>query len=59
MTVVSTECTEAYFRLEDTGVDPVVADLDADLSVRDVWSDEGGLDGDRGLLPGVHTCVPV
>lgn len=56
---MSTECTESYFRPEDTGVGPVVADLDADLSVRDVWSDEGGLDGDRGLLPGVHTCVPV
>lgn len=35
-------------------MDAVVADLDGDLSVGQVGSDEGGLDFDVGLFPGVQ-----
>lgn len=35
-------------------MDAVVADLDGDLSVGQVGSDEGGLDFDMGLFPGVQ-----
>lgn len=50
-------------------MEAVVADLDGDLSVREVGSDEGGLDFDGDLFPGVqdvpaqtktsltHTCA--
>lgn len=39
-------------------MDAVVADLDGDLTVREVWSDERGLDFNVGLFPGVQR-VPV
>lgn len=35
-------------------MDAVVADLDGDLSVGQVGSDEGGLDFDMGLFPGIQ-----